>query len=429
MQRGLELLAHGKGGEELRRNPEPPHAETNPYQLDRLVTAASEREIEAGLRILKDAETLYPDDPMVVKESDPRRAWPHVTVHLSQRSLRDAAAAGADLSELHAFLRAIDPITETIGPKVELGPLPIDDRAIEPGVYRIVVEIPGFGFSEHLRVLALRPEPFAIDAFVRRTEDVVRDMHRIEGGTFRYRHEGVYAKLRCGIGCSEVHTAVDLDPYWIAPALASNREVLAFLRETKHVAPSLWYALGYENEGLEFVPPEKLDDWYELPAVGFDWTFARDYAEWAGMRLPEHAELERALRGSSALYFPWGDELPVPPTMHVNIGTGMQSSGAFPAERFALYLEHARPVRDPECLHPPEDLFHAFGNVRQWTESLLVEVHGGLVEAMPHERLLLGSAWWQDLENTTLAAHATRSADERYPALDVGIRCAKSATP
>ena len=101
-----------------------------------------------------------------------------------------------------------------------------------------------------------------------------------------------------------------------------------------------------------FINPEYRD----YPVVNVSWEEAKIYCEWAGRRLPNEAEWERAARGDDMRTYPWGYE---PPSetyanfdniVHDTSRVGSYSAGASPYE----VLDMA-------------------GNVWEWVEDLYSE--------------------------------------------------------
>jgi formylglycine-generating enzyme required for sulfatase activity len=83
-----------------------------------------------------------------------------------------------------------------------------------------------------------------------------------------------------------------------------QREVFldAYYIDRYEVTNALWNAFAERTGGKTKIHPD------ETPALSVTWFEARDYCEWAGLRLPSEAEWEKAARGIDGRTYPWGNE-------------------------------------------------------------------------------------------------------------------------
>ncbi|MBK7877150.1 MAG: protein kinase [Planctomycetes bacterium] len=417
------LLVSGRSGRAFPRAASvlSPEEQVDPNVVRELRTGRNDEELDAAMRILESLATVFGDDAELRAAFDLRRAQARLTVELPT-AVRDRAARW---SEARAFLRRVDPIRETIGALEPLGVLPLLEVPVASGEYRIVVEIPDYGFGEFTRTIGVDSSDCTVRAWVRSTSEVRASLRRIDACTFRYRAEG----LKMGMGCSEEHDHVELATYWVSEAAVSNGEVLQYLRETGTRIPHLWVQAGFVTGPEDFgLTPSELAEWYERPATGFHGLFARDVAEYLGGRLPTHPELERVKRGLAALYYPWGDEPDLQQSATVRLGIPPALRDLSIPKKFRAYFGGTRGVRDPAYRQGPEGFFHTYGNVSEWTESCVVELRTDLLVVDPNQHITMGPAWHSPTIHT-LCNHNLWSVDERYSTFDTGLRVAKSDVP
>lgn len=405
-QRMEENLAAGLGGT---RDPERFGGHRAPYST-----------IDLGL-FLRESErvrTIYADLPDVEALCDISRTEPHVSLHLDEAT---NAAIGSE--KAHASMRPIDPLVGTRGATRDLGDLPLPNIAVPPGNWRFIVEIRGFGFAEYTRYLLPRPEPYALEIRVLRSEAVQAGMRAIDAGRYKF-DEASPSK------CDAAGTTSDFDAFLIDEADVSNGEFIRFLSETGRPPPRRWTRLGYKGDWHDLPIGDVGDRFLDLPVVGLAYFDAQSYAEWAGKRLPTHIELERALRGSDGRLYPAGESDLPREAANYNVYEPSVNTSTSPKGDFALYLKSVKPVRDSRYRQPPEELFHTYGNVAKVSESVLFEPEDGDILAIKiWERVGFGAAWDAQVSGNNLQTHATFGVSERYTRTFVGLRCCKSRSP
>lgn len=89
---------------------------------------------------------------------------------------------------------------------------------------------------------------------------------------------------------------VEVDAFYIDKYPVTNVQYEKFVEETNYNKPAFYNDNRFNNP--------------KQPVVGVSWDDAVAYAKWAGKRLPEEREWEKASRGVDGREYPWGNVKP-----------------------------------------------------------------------------------------------------------------------
>jgi formylglycine-generating enzyme required for sulfatase activity len=125
---------------------------------------------------------------------------------------------------------------------------------------------------------------------------------------------------------------INIPDYYIDRFEVTNLQYFIFCQATDHKPPRYW-------KGQKF--PEGMD---RLPVTEVNYFDANAYAKWAGKRLPNELEWEKAARGRAGFTYPWGDNF-IPGVANLSLsprmktGQGLQPVGSFPKSASSYGVE------------------------------------------------------------------------------------------
>lgn len=186
-------------------------------------------------------------------------------------------------------------------------------------------------------------------------------MIKIPAGDFVFRVKGIEIEGSDDIGVDVQYPwedsprrfhahAMHIDPFWIDQFPVTNAQFKEFLDSTHyHPADDLNFLRGWVNGTYAAGSADQPVTWVSLED-------AREYAAWAGKRLPHEWEWQYAAQGADGRAYPWGNDW---------------DTSAVPVP------DKGRTMRGPDSVtaHPkgasPFGVMDLVGNVWQWTEEFL----------------------------------------------------------
>lgn len=331
---------------------------------------------------------------------------------LGARIRVDAVDVKNQKSAARVYSSMINPFNCEVSERIPIGDAPLE-AALPPGYHRVIVAFEQGGAREYTVNSAFVPETHNIHAVHRDDEtNILSGMTRFEGGAYDFGSARGLMNYK--------NRKTRLDPYYLDRTEVSNAQYKQFMDATGHAAPDIW---KYIKDAGAF-----MKQYGNRPVVGMTWYDANDYAAWAGKRLPSLAEWLFAAGGPKHRPFPYSDDAAAP--VLGNVTNPSPHGHDFDAsEMWNYYLQYSEAVDSRPEARTPEGIYHMFGNVSEFTESMVVTANGRGAEPSRRmlDRFVVGGSWYAvnirfNIYNLTFTGLGPEDATWEF-----GFRCAKSA--
>jgi formylglycine-generating enzyme required for sulfatase activity len=232
------------------------------------------------------------------------------------------------------------------------------------------------------------------------TGSAPENMVHINGGTYLFRVQGIELEGADDIGVDVQFTwensarrfhehPMEIKPFFMDKYPVTNADFKKFLDATKYQPKdNLNFLKDWKNGSYP-------DGWANKPVTWVSLEDAREYAKWAGKRLPHEWEWQYAAQGNDGRTFPWGN------CDWLAASSGSARGGCpTDATTLAPTPDKGRNMLPPSDVdaHPqgasPFGVIDMVGNVWQWTDEYLDDhTRAGIVRGGSHYQPQ-GSIWY-----------------------------------
>jgi len=228
-------------------------------------------------------------------------------------------------------------------------------------------------------------------------------MVRVDGANYLFKVEGIEIEGSNDVGVDVQYAwensprrfhehEIQIKPFFIDKYPVTNQDFKKFLDATNyHPKDELNFLKDWKDRTYPSDAAKKPVTWVSIED-------AREYAKWAGKRLPHEWEWQYAAQGKDGRSYPWGNcdwlVLPMPG------GPSTCASQLGGSETYAPLADKARamaPASDVDS-HPkgvsPFGVMDMVGNVWQWTDEYVDEhTRAGILRGGSHYQPQ-GSVWY-----------------------------------